>query len=71
MLRRIGTLDVIRHVASLFSGNQALIQGFNIFLPVDYRIECPPEPSEVGVITVTMPSEQTAQITSLEGEQAL
>lgn len=71
MFRRIGTLDVIRHVSSLFSGQPELIQGFNIFLPIEYRIKCPPGSPEAGVITVTMPSEQTMQITSLEGEQAL
>ncbi|KAF2754287.1 hypothetical protein EJ05DRAFT_155185 [Pseudovirgaria hyperparasitica] len=36
----IDTPGVIDRVSTLFSGNPALIQGFNTFLPPGYRIEC-------------------------------
>lgn len=36
---RIGTVDVIKAVASLFHGNPDLVLGFSRFLPTDYSIE--------------------------------
>ncbi|EDR09490.1 uncharacterized protein LACBIDRAFT_319144 [Laccaria bicolor S238N-H82] len=36
----IDTPGVIKRVSHLFNGHPSLIQGFNTFLPVGYRIEC-------------------------------
>jgi paired amphipathic helix protein Sin3a len=57
----IDTPGVIERVSNLFAGHPALIQGFNTFLPVGYRIECtistnPLDPASTSLITVTTPS---------------
>ncbi|KAF5313864.1 hypothetical protein D9619_013091 [Psilocybe cf. subviscida] len=53
---QIDTPGVIQRVSHLFNDHPALIQGFNTFLPVGYRIECSTDPYDAGFITVTTPS---------------
>lgn len=60
---RIDTPGVIRRVSHLFSGCPTLIQGFNTFLPVGYRIECSTDPQQSTMITVTTPSGTILQST--------
>lgn len=60
---RIDTPGVIRRVSQLFNGHPVLIQGFNTFLPVGYRIECSTDPQQSTVITVTTPSGTMVQST--------
>ncbi|KAH9983794.1 hypothetical protein BJV74DRAFT_878832 [Russula compacta] len=60
----IDTPGVIRRVASLFHGHPALIQGFNTFLPVGYRIEVGSDAQSSEVITVTTPSGTMLQSTN-------
>ncbi|GAV99213.1 Paired amphipathic helix protein pst1 [Lentinula edodes] len=50
--QQIDTPGVIKRVSALFQGHHSLIQGFNTFLPVGYRIECS---SDANHITVTTP----------------
>lgn len=52
----IDTPGVIQRVATLFHGHPFLIQGFNTFLPVGYRIEVASDSQSSEVITVTTPS---------------
>ncbi|KAH9005601.1 paired amphipathic helix [Lactarius hatsudake] len=52
----IDTPGVIQRVATLSHGHPFLIQGFNTFLPVGYRIEVGPDSQSSEVITVTTPS---------------
>ncbi|KAI6037598.1 hypothetical protein EDC04DRAFT_2897379 [Pisolithus marmoratus] len=59
----IDTPGVIRRVSQLFNGHPALIQGFNTFLPVGYRIECSSDPQQSAFITVTTPSGTVVQST--------
>jgi len=61
---RIDTPGVIKRVSQLFHGHPVLIQGFNTFLPVGYRIECSSDPQDEGFITVTTPTGTTTQSTS-------
>jgi hypothetical protein len=61
---RIDTPGVIKRVSQLFHGHPVLIQGFNTFLPVGYRIECSSDPQDEGLITVTTPTGTTTQSTS-------
>ncbi|KAF8189362.1 histone deacetylase complex, SIN3 component [Pholiota molesta] len=64
---QIDTPGVIKRVSYLFNGHPALIQGFNTFLPVGYRIECSTDPYDAGFITVTTPSGSTVQATTSNG----
>ncbi|KAF8624979.1 hypothetical protein AX15_005613 [Amanita polypyramis BW_CC] len=59
----IDTPGVIRRVSHLFHGHPSLIQGFNTFLPVGYRIECGTDAEDASYITVTTPSGTTMQST--------
>ena len=59
----IDTPGVIRRVSHLFNGHPSLIQGFNTFLPVGYRIECRTDAEDINFITVTTPSGITMQTT--------
>jgi len=61
---RIDTPGVIRRVATLFHGHPSLIQGFNTFLPVGYRIEVGSDAQSSEVITVTTPSGTMLQSTN-------
>jgi len=61
---RIDTPGVIQRVASLFHGHPSLIQGFNTFLPVGYRIEVGSDAQSSEVITVTTPSGTMLQSTN-------
>lgn len=54
---------MIERVSTLFNGHPALIQGFNTFLPLGYRIECTTDAQDVSFITVTTPSGTTVQTT--------
>ena len=56
VFHRIDTPGVIQRVATLFQGHPFLIQGFNTFLPVGYRIEVGSDSQSSEVITVTTPS---------------
>jgi len=56
---------VISRVSELFTGHPALIQGFNTFLPVGYRIECSTDAYDSGIITVTTPTGTTIQSTNV------
>jgi paired amphipathic helix protein Sin3a len=60
---RIDTPGVIQRVSRLFHGNAPLIQGFNTFLPVGYRIDVSADPLD-DMITVTTPSGTTTQSTT-------
>ncbi|KAJ3508561.1 hypothetical protein NLJ89_g5689 [Agrocybe chaxingu] len=59
---QIDTPGVIQRVSHLFTGHSALIQGFNTFLPVGYRIEINGDPQNHS-ITVTTPSGTSVQST--------
>jgi len=59
VFHRIDTPGVIQRVATLFHGHPSLIQGFNTFLPVGYRIEVGSDSQSSEVITVTTPSGDT------------
>lgn len=65
-LLSIDTPGVIERVSTLFSGHPILIQGFNTFLPVGYRIECSFDAQDTNLITVTTPSGTTIQSTGGE-----
>ncbi|KAG6868490.1 hypothetical protein C0993_002028 [Termitomyces sp. T159_Od127] len=58
----IDTPGVISRVSRLFHGNPALIQGFNTFLPLGYRIDIS-DPADPSIITVTTPQGITTQNT--------
>ncbi|KAF5380136.1 hypothetical protein D9615_006181 [Tricholomella constricta] len=60
----IDTPGVIKRVSHLFNGHPALIQGFNTFLPVGYRIECSVDAYDAGYITVTTPGGTKMQTTN-------
>lgn len=60
----IDTPGVIQRVSRLFHGNPYLIQGFNTFLPVGYRIDISVDPSDPNTITVTTPMGTTTQTTN-------
>jgi paired amphipathic helix protein Sin3a len=60
---RIDTPGVIERVSLLFTGNPELIQGFNTFLPMGYRIDISADPRD-NMITVTTPSGITRQSTT-------
>ena len=60
--QRIDTPGVIQRVSKLFHGYSDLIQGFNTFLPVGYRIDVSSDPSD-NTIIVTTPSGTTTQST--------
>ena len=64
---RIDTPGVIQRVATLFHGHPSLIQGFNTFLPVGYRIEVGSDAHSSEVITVTTPSGTMLQSTNSPG----
>ena len=57
----IDTPGVIQRVSRLFHGNPNLIQGFNTFLPLGYRIDISSDPLDPNTITVTTPSGTTTQ----------
>ncbi|KAJ6601223.1 histone deacetylase complex, SIN3 component [Mycena vulgaris] len=59
----IDTPGVIQRVSRLFHGNRELIQGFNTFLPLGYRIDVSRNPLEPHTITVTTPMGITTQST--------
>ncbi|KAJ7069059.1 histone deacetylase complex, SIN3 component [Mycena belliarum] len=60
----IDTPGVIQRVSRLFHGNHELIQGFNTFLPMGYRIDVSKNPADPNSITVTTPMGITTQNTS-------
>ncbi|KAF5385000.1 hypothetical protein D9615_001214 [Tricholomella constricta] len=60
----IDTPGVIQRVSRLFHGNPYLIQGFNTFLPMGYRIDISADPTDPNTITVTTPSGTTTQNTN-------
>ncbi len=60
----IDTPGVIQRVSRLFHGNPVLIQGFNTFLPVGYRIEVSLDPADPNTITVTTPTGTVTQSTN-------
>ncbi|KAL1743974.1 hypothetical protein HDZ31DRAFT_39684 [Schizophyllum fasciatum] len=57
----IDTPGVIKRVSQLFNGHPGLIQGFNTFLPVGYRIECTGDSG----ITVTTPTGTVMQASDM------
>jgi paired amphipathic helix protein Sin3a len=59
----IDTPAVIQRVSRLFHGNRSLIQAFNTFLPVGYRIDVSKNPADPNTITVTTPMGTTTQNT--------
>ncbi|KAF9567836.1 hypothetical protein CPC08DRAFT_680594 [Agrocybe pediades] len=59
----IDTPGVIQRVSRLFHGNPYLIQGFNTFLPMGYRIDVSADPLDPNTITVTTPLGTTTQNT--------
>ncbi|RDB18667.1 hypothetical protein Hypma_014746 [Hypsizygus marmoreus] len=62
--KTIDTPGVIKRVSHLFNGHPSLIQGFNTFLPVGYRIECSTDAHDANFITVTTPTGPTMQTTN-------
>lgn len=63
-MRRIDTPGVIKRVSYLFNGHPQLIQGFNTFLPVGYRIDA----QSGNFITVITPSGTMTQTTTNGGD---
>jgi paired amphipathic helix protein Sin3a len=61
---RIDTPGVIKRVSHLFNGHLSLIQGFNTFLPVGYRIECSTDAHDANCIRVTTPTGTMMQTTN-------
>ncbi|KAF9015729.1 hypothetical protein BDQ17DRAFT_1341548 [Cyathus striatus] len=59
----IDTPGVISRVSKLFHGNPYLIQGFNTFLPMGYRIDISTDPNDT-IITVTTPLGTTTHNTN-------
>jgi len=66
----IDTVCAIERVSNLFSGHPELIQGFNTFLPVGYRIECSLDSQHRNRITVTIPEGTTTQSTTAVAHDA-
>ncbi|KAJ3731949.1 hypothetical protein DFJ43DRAFT_1076534 [Lentinula guzmanii] len=62
--QQIDTPGVIGRVSRLFHGNPPLIQGFNTFLPVGYRIDVSGDPLDPNTITVTTPQGTITQTTT-------
>lgn len=58
---RIDTPMVIARVTELFRGHPRLIEGFNTFLPLGYKIECGRDSEQHDMITVTTPSGKVMQ----------
>ncbi|KAJ7508513.1 histone deacetylase complex, SIN3 component [Mycena galericulata] len=63
----IDTPGVIQRVSRLFHGNPILIQGFNTFLPLGYRIDVSKNPAD-HTITVTTPTGTTTQNTDYSSQ---
>lgn len=61
----IDTPGVIERVSQLFHGHPSLIQGFNTFLPIGYRIDCSSDQADTGYITVTTPRGTTMHHTGV------
>ncbi|KAG8723788.1 hypothetical protein FRC09_001756 [Ceratobasidium sp. 395] len=59
----IDTSEVVNRVCRLFDGHTALIEGFDVFLPQGYRIDCTVGQHDHNLITVTTPFGQITQIT--------
>lgn len=57
----IDTPGVIKRVSCLFNGHPQLIQGFNTFLPIGYRIDA----QSKDIITVTTPTGTMTQTTTI------
>ncbi|KAJ7162085.1 hypothetical protein C8R46DRAFT_954978 [Mycena filopes] len=55
-IQSIDTEGVIKRISHLFNGHAVLIQGFNAFVPVGYRIECSKDAFDSNYITVTTPT---------------
>ncbi|RDB29628.1 Paired amphipathic helix protein pst1 [Hypsizygus marmoreus] len=66
----IDTPGVIQRVSRLFHGNPYLIQGFNTFLPMGYRIDISADPLDPNTITVTTPLGTTTQSTNIPRSHA-
>ncbi|KAJ4472571.1 paired amphipathic helix [Lentinula edodes] len=62
--QQIDISGAIGRVSKLFHGNPPLIQGFNTFLPVGYRIDVSGDPLDPNTITVTTPQGTTTQTTT-------
>ncbi|KAJ7889724.1 hypothetical protein B0H13DRAFT_1720100 [Mycena leptocephala] len=60
----IDTPGVIKRVSRLFNGYTSLIEGFNTFLPLGYKIECSEGAHDSKYITVTNPTGTTTQMTN-------
>ncbi|KAJ7881553.1 paired amphipathic helix, partial [Mycena olivaceomarginata] len=60
----IDTPGVVKRVSHLFNGHPSLLQGFNTFLPVGYRIECSENAHHSKYITVTTPTGTSMQTTN-------
>lgn len=54
--QKIDVPGVVERVSMLFNGHPSLIEGFDIFLPPDYRIEYSPEPRGVTKATAIISS---------------
>ncbi|KAG6837451.1 hypothetical protein H0H93_008994 [Arthromyces matolae] len=67
---KIDTPGVIKRVSQLFNGHPSLIQGFNTFLPVGYRIECSDDYTG-SLITVTTPTGRQMQTTNNGGKEPI
>ncbi|KAG6823311.1 hypothetical protein H0H92_010628 [Tricholoma furcatifolium] len=65
--KKIDALGVIKRVSQLFNGHPLLIQNFNTFLPIGYRIECSDDYNG-SLITVTTPSGRQLQTTNNGGK---
>jgi paired amphipathic helix protein Sin3a len=71
LVDRIDTPGVIERVSQLFTGHPALIQGFNTFLPVGYRIECTTTARDNALITVTTPTGTRTQTSTIVAPTAM
>jgi len=61
MFSRIDTLGVINRVSELFASYLNLIQNFNIFLPLGYRIKYGREGKDTYIARVTTPMGTTVE----------
>jgi paired amphipathic helix protein Sin3a len=62
---------VIERISTLFAGYPALIQGFNTFVPVGYRIECTLTSAGEARITVSTPMGTTTQTSTVVSPTAM
>ncbi|PPQ68451.1 hypothetical protein CVT26_006038 [Gymnopilus dilepis] len=61
---KIATPSVVKRLAQLFNGHAALVQGFNVFLPPGYLIECSVDLDGSDLISLITPGDIRLSIAS-------